>query len=181
MEDILLEIEDKMEKTVNSLKKNLNTLRTGRASASLLDNIECEYYGDKILISSIAAIKVPEPRQLLIAPYDQNDIRTIVTAINTSNIGINPIVDGKQIRLIIPALTEDRRKELVKKAKAYCDESKVAIRNIRRDFNEKVKKDDSYTEDTRKREEEKIQKLTDSFISQIDAILKEKESEIMLI
>ena len=104
-----------------------------------------------------------------------------MTAINTSNIGINPIVDGKQIRLIIPALTEDRRKELVKKAKTYCDESKVAIRNIRRDFNEKVKKDDSYTEDTRKREEEKIQKLTDSFISQIDAILKEKESEIMSI
>lgn len=181
MEDIILETSEKMEKTIVSLRENLNTLRTGRANAALLDNIECDYYGDRILVTQIAGIKVPEPRQLLIVPYDQNDIKSIVAAINASNIGINPIIDGKQIRLVIPPLTEDRRKELVKKSKTYGEEAKVAIRNIRRDSIDKVKKDDSYTEDTRKKEETEIQKTTDKYIAQIDGILKEKEVEIMSI
>ena len=108
--DILDEIQEKMEKSVESLRANLNTLRTGRANAALLDNLYCDYYGEKMLVNQIAAVKVPEPRQLLIMPYDTNDIKSIVAAINSSEIGINPVVDGKQIRLIIPALTEDRRK-----------------------------------------------------------------------
>ena len=136
--DILDELQEKMEKSVESLKTNLNTLRTGRANAALLDNLYCDYYGEKMLVNQIAAVKVPEPRQLLIMPYDAGDIKSIVAAINASEIGINPIVDGKQIRLIIPALTEDRRKELGKKAKGYGEECKVAIRNIRRDAMDKI-------------------------------------------
>ncbi len=179
--DILDEIELKMTKTVESLEGNLNTLRTGRASSALLDNLYCDYYGDKMLVKDIAAIKVPEPRQLLIMPYDAGDLKSIVAAINASEIGINPIVDGKQIRLNMPPLTEDRRKELAKKAKAYGEENKIAIRNIRRDAMDLIKKDDSYTEDSRKKEEEAIQKLTDSFIKKVDETVKAKEAEIMAI
>ncbi len=179
--DILDEIELKMTKTVESLEGNLNTLRTGRASSALLDNLYCDYYGDKMLVKDIAAIKVPEPRQLLIMPYDVGDLKSIVAAINASEIGINPIVDGKQIRLNMPPLTEDRRKELAKKAKAYGEENKIAIRNIRRDAMDLIKKDDSYTEDSRKKEEEAIQKLTDSFIKKVDETVKAKEAEIMAI
>lgn len=179
--DILDEIEFKMTKTVESLERNLNTLRTGRASSALLDNLYCDYYGDKMLVKDIAAIKVPEPRQLLIMPYDAGDLKSIVAAINASEIGINPIVDGKQIRLNMPPLTEDRRKELTKKAKAYGEENKIAIRNIRRDAMDLIKKDDSYTEDSRKKEEEAIQKLTDSFIKKVDETVKAKEAEIMAI
>ena len=178
-EDVLIELEEKMDKSISSLKKNLATLRTGRASSALIENIECDYYGEKTLITQIASIKIPEPRQLLIIPYDGDDVKTIVAAINQSNIGINPIIDGKQIRLVIPALTEDRRKELVKKAKVYCEEGKVSLRNVRRDAMEKVKKDETYTEDTRKKEETEIQKLTDKYIGDIDKIFKEKEAEIM--
>lgn len=179
--DILDEIELKMTKTVESLEGNLNTLRTGRASSALLDNLYCDYYGDKMLVKDIAAIKVPEPRQLLIMPYDAGDLKSIVAAINASEIGINPIVDGKQIRLNMSPLTEDRRKELAKKAKAYGEENKIAIRNIRRDAMDLIKKDDSYTEDSRKKEEEAIQKLTDSFIKKVDETVKAKEAEIMAI
>ena len=179
--DILDEIELKMTKTVESLEGNLNTLRTGRASSALLDNLYCDYYGDKMLVKDIAAIKVPEPRQLLIMPYDAGDLKSIVAAINASEIGINPIVDGKQIRLNMQHLTEDRRKELAKKAKAYGEENKIAIRNIRRDAMDLIKKDDSYTEDSRKKEEEAIQKLTDSFIKKVDETVKAKEAEIMAI
>ena len=179
--DILDEIELKMTKKVESLEGNLNTLRTGRASSALLDNLYCDYYGDKMLVKDIAAIKVPEPRQLLIMPYDAGDLKSIVAAINASEIGINPIVDGKQIRLNMPPLTEDRRKELAKKAKAYGEENKIAIRNIRRDAMDLIKKDDSYTEDSRKKEEEAIQKLTDSFIKKVDETVKAKEAEIMAI
>lgn len=179
--DILDEIELKMTKTVESLEGNLNTLRTGRASSALLDNLYCDYYGDKMLVKDIAAIKVPEPRQLLIMPYDAGDLKSIVAAINASEIGINPIVDGKQIRLNMPPLTEDRRKELAKKAKAYGEENKIAIRNIRRDAMDLIKKDVSYTEDSRKKEEEAIQKLTDSFIKKVDETVKAKEAEIMAI
>ena len=115
--DILDETKLSMEKTIANLRGTLNTLRTGRASAALLDNLYCDYYGDKMKVNQIAAVKVPEPRQLLVIPYDANDIRSIVAAINKSDIGINPIVDGKQIRLNMPPLTEDRIKFMVKKLK----------------------------------------------------------------
>ena len=179
--DILQDAEVRMQKAVENFKENLTVLRTGRANAALLDNIQCDYYGEKMDITAIASVKVPEPRQLLVIPYDQNDIKAIVAAINASDIGINPIVDGKQIRLNIPALTEDRRKELVKKAKVYGEDCKVAIRNVRRDAIDAVKKDDTYTEDTRKTEENEIQKLTDKYIKNVDDLFKTKESEIMAI
>lgn len=179
--DILDEAKLKMSKSTESLESNLATLRTGRANAALLENLYCDYYGDKMLVTQIAAIKVPEPKQLLIMPYDQGDIKTIVAAINSSDIGINPIVDGKQIRLTLPPLTEDRRKQLAKKAKTYGEEAKVAIRNIRRDLMDAIKKDDSYTEDTKKKEEADLQKITDESIKKVDAIVKEKENEILSI
>lgn len=179
--DILDEAKERMNKSVESLTVNLSTLRTGRANAALLENLYCDYYGDSMLVTQIAAIKVPEPKQLLIIPYDQNDIKSIVAAINKSEIGINPVVDGKQIRLNIPPLTEDRRKELAKKAKNYGEESKVAIRNIRRDYMDAIKKDESYTEDTKKKEEADLQKITDEAIKKVDAVVKEKENEILSI
>ena len=179
--DILDEAKLKMGKSIESLESNLATLRTGRANAALLENLYCDYYGDKMLVTQIAAIKVPEPKQLLIIPYDQGDIKTIVAAINSSDIGINPIVDGKQIRLTLPHLTEDRRKQLAKKAKTYGEEAKVAIRNIRRDLMDAIKKDESYTEDTKKKEEADLQKITDESIKKVDAIVKEKENEILSI
>lgn len=179
--DILDEAKLKMGKSTESLESNLATLRTGRANAALLENLYCDYYGDKMLVTQIAAIKVPEPKQLLIIPYDQGDIKTIVAAINSSDIGINPIVDGKQIRLALPPLTEDRRKQLAKKAKTYGEEAKVAIRNIRRDLMDAIKKDESYTEDTKKKEETDLQKITDESIKKVDAIVKEKENEILSI
>ncbi len=179
--DILQDAETRMQKAVSNFQDNLTVLRTGRANAALLDNVQCDYYGEKMDITAIASVKVPEPRQLLVIPYDQNDIKAIVAAINASDIGINPVVDGKQIRLNIPALTEDRRKELVKKAKVYAEDCKVAIRNVRRDAIDAVKKDDTYTEDTRKTEENEIQKLTDKYIKNVDDLFKTKESEIMAI
>lgn len=179
--DILDEAKLKMTKSTESLEINLATLRTGRANAALLENLYCDYYGEKMLVTQIAAVKVPEPKQLLVIPYDQCDIKTIVAAINSSDIGINPVVDGKQIRLNLPPLTEDRRKQLAKKAKTYGEEAKVAIRNIRRDLMDAIKKDESYTEDTKKKEETDLQKITDECIKKVDAIVKAKENEILSI
>ena len=179
MSELTNQCKEKMEKCLTSLNESLNTLRTGRANASLLNNLKVDYYGEPTSVTQIAAIKVPEPKQLLIVPYDQGDVKSIVAAINASDIGINPIVDGKQIRLNMPALTEDRRKELTKKAKVYCEEAKVAVRNVRRDFIDKIKKDDSYTEDTSKKAEEDIQKVTDEYCKKVDAALKTKTDEIM--
>ena len=177
--DILSNAEQRMSKAISNFQDAIAVLRTGRANAALLENIECDYYGDRMNITSIAAIKVPEPRQLLIVPYDQGDIKTIVAAINASDIGINPVVDGKQIRLVIPPLTEDRRKELVKKAKGYSEEAKVAIRNIRRDANDQVKKDKVLTEDQKRRAEKDIQTETDKMTKKIDEMTKVKEKDIM--
>jgi len=181
MDSYALLAKEDMNKSILVLRENLSTLRTGRASPALLNNLECDYYGDKMPVNQIAAIKVPEPRQLVIEPYDRNDIKAIVAAINASDIGINPVFDGNKIRLVVPALTEDRRKELVKKSKSYCEEYKIAVRNVRRDFMDKLKKDESYTEDSRKRAEADIQKVTDEAIAEIDKVYKEKESEIMAI
>ena len=179
--DIIERMEERMEKVLVNLASNFNTIRTGRANPTLLDSIYCDYYGDKMLIKDIAMISVPEPRQLLIQPYDQGDVKTIATALNASDIGINPIVDAKQIRLVMPPLTEDRRKELAKKAKNYSEEAKIAVRNIRRDAMEEIKKDKTYTEDTRKKEEESVQKSTDAYIKKVDDALKAKEKDIMSI
>ena len=171
MDELALEALDKMEKTIQVFKANLNTLRTGRANAALLDRIEVDYYGDKILIGQIASISIPEPRQLLIKPYDRGDLRSIASAINASDLSINPIVDAEQIRLIIPALTEETRKDLVKRAKVYAEESKVAIRNIRREYVDFVKSSEDYSDDLKKRIENKVQKVTDESNKKIEEVL----------
>lgn len=183
MEDdiILLEAEEKMEKTIENLKSNYNTLRTGRAATSMLDRIEMDYYGTMTPINQLASITIPEPRQIYIKPYDRNDLKGMVGVINSSDLGLNPINDGNGIRLIIPPLTEDRRKDLAKLAKKYGEDSKVAIRNIRREAMDQVKKDSSFTEDTRKIEEEEIQKLTDKYVKKVDEVYAQKEKDIMTI
>ncbi|NCA96800.1 MAG: ribosome recycling factor [Bacteroidia bacterium] len=181
MDELTREASDKMEKTIIVLKSSLNTLRTGRANAALLDRIEVEYYGDRILVGQIASITVPEPRQLLIKPYDKGDLRAIVTAINASDLSINPIVDSDQIRLIIPALTEETRRDLAKRAKTYADEAKVAIRNVRREYVDFIKESDDYSDDLKKRIEAEIQKVTDESNRKIEETLANKEKEIMSI
>ena len=180
--DIVLEIaKEKMEKSVESLKANYSTIRTGRASASLLDRIEADYYGSPTPVNQIASITIPEPRQLLVKPYDKDDLKAIVAAINASDLGLNPIVDGQSIRLILPALTEERRRELSRLAKKYGEDTKVAIRNVRREAMDEVKKDKDTSEDARKRTEEEIQKLTDTYTKKVDEVYASKEKEIMTI
>ena len=181
MDEIALEAQGKMNKTIEVLIQSLSTLRTGRASAAMLNGINVDYYGSPTPLNQIASITVPEPRQLLIKPYDKNDIKNIVAAINASDLGINPINEGQLIRLNIPALTEDRRRDISKQAHKYGEESKVTIRNIRRDYMEIVKIDEEMTEDYQKRVEEDIQKVTDEAVKKIDVIIAEKEKEIMSI
>ena len=181
MDDYALEAQEKMGKTIENFRGTLSSLRTGRASAAMLNGIEVDYYGAPTPIYQIASITVPEPRQLLIKPYDKNDVKNIVAAINKSDLGINPINEGLQIRLMIPALTEERRKEIVKQARKYAEEAKVAVRNIRRDYMDILKIDDSYTEDLQKRAQDDIQKVTDEAVKNIDVILADKEKELMVI
>ena len=181
MDEITLEAKEQMSKTIEALKGELSTLRTGRATPALLDRVECEYYGDKMFIKDISSISSPEPRQLVVKPYDRGDLKAIATGISQSNIGLNPMVEGDCIRLIIPALTEETRRDLAKKAKSISESSKVAIRNIRRDFLDLVKDSDEMTDDYKKRIQDEIQKVVDEMIGQIDSIVSTKEKEIMSI
>jgi ribosome recycling factor len=178
MEAIALEAKLAMEKTIVALHAQFNTLRTGRANASLLDRVMVDYYGEPTAINQIASIAVPEPRQLLIKPYDKADLKAIVEAINKAELGINPIAEADVVRLQLPALTEDRRKELAKQAKKMADEAKVAIRNVRKDFLALVT-DDEYTQDLKKRIEADMTKVHDQVIAQIDAAYLVKEKEIL--
>ncbi len=172
---------ERNEKTILNLKSQFSTLRTGRASAALLERIEADYYGEKMPINQISSISVPEPRQLVIKPYDKGDVKAIIAAINASTLGINPQNDGDLIRLILPPLTEERRRDLVKQAKKFAEDAKIAIRNIRRDANTEIKSDKELTEDQVKRQEEEVQKVTDQAIKKIDELLKEKETEILTV
>jgi len=181
MDELTKEAKSEMEKAIQGLKNNLKNLRTGRASAAMLDNIMVDYYGDKISLTSIAAVSIPEPRQLLIKPYDRNDVKAIVAAISSSNLGLNPMNEGNLVRLIIPALTEERRREIAKDGKKYVEEAKVAIRNVRRDYLDLARGDDSMSEDIVKRIEKEIQDVTDESNKLVDAIYAEKEKEIMAI
>ena len=181
MDAYALEAQEKMNKSIDNYKVNLSSLRTGRASASMLNGVLVDYYGSPTPVNQIASISSPEPRQLLIKPYDKNDVKNIVAAIHASNLGLNPINEGTVIRLIIPVLTEDRRKEIVKQARKYAEEAKIAVRNIRRDYMDILKIDDSYSEDLQRRAQDDIQKVTDEAIKNIDTILQEKEKEIMAI
>lgn len=182
MEAVFKNTEERMNKTVNVLVNDYKGIRAGRANAAVLDKITVEYYGVATPINQLASISVPEPRILAIQPYDGSALRNIEKAINTSDLGINPQNDGKIIRLTFPPLTEERRRDLAKDVKKMAEDSKVAIRSIRRDAIEKLKamkKDSTITEDDLKNGEKKTQDMTDKFIKQIDVIAADKEKEIM--
>jgi len=174
--------EDRMKKTVQSLRDGFGALRTGRAQASLFDKIRIDYYGTKTPLAQAANISVPEARLIVIQPYDKALIGEIEKAIRSSELSLNPSNDGKVIRIAIPPLTEERRKELAKQARASAEQSRVAIRNIRRDGNEEIKKrlkDGALTEDEESKAGEELQKLTDAYIARVNEALAEKEKEIM--
>ena len=180
--EIEMNAEDKMGKSLAVLKENMAAIRAGRANAKVLDKILVEYYGTMSPIIQVANISVPEPRMLLITPWDASMVKPICKAIQMSDLGINPNTDGKVIRLIFPELNEERRIELTKQVRKYAEETKVAVRSIRRDAIEqykKLKKDSEITEDDEKRAEEAMQKTTDKFIAQVDTLSAEKEKELL--
>ena len=174
--------EERMEKTIASLKDSFNAIRTGRASQALFDKVRVDYYGTKSPLNQVATISIPEARTVMIQPFDKSLITEIEKAILTSDLGLNPSNDGKVIRIQIPALTQERRKDLVKQAKQIAENSRTSIRNIRRDGNDDLKKKQKageITEDELKTEEDKLQKLTDKYIAEINKIYDTKEKEIM--
>ena len=175
------EFENKMKKTCDALSTELATIRAGRANTAVLNQISVDYYGVPTPIMQVASVSTPDPRSLLIQPWDGSLLKALEKAILASDLGINPQNDGRAIRLVFPPLTEERRKELVKQTKKYGDEAKVAIRNIRRDAIEKFKKQQKVseiTEDDYKVVEKDIQKLTDDFIKELDKICEKKEKEL---
>ena len=182
MENVKKNYSEKIEKTLAVLKEDLNTVRAGRANPAILDKISAEYYGVPTPLKSLANISVPDPRTLMISPFDVSSVGTIEKAINEANLGLNPSNDGKVIRLIIPQLTEERRKELTKTVKKMGEDAKVAVRNLRRDVNDKVKKmekDGELTEDELKKAQDEVQKITDKFIKEVDQVATAKEKDIM--
>ena len=175
------EFTDRMEKTCDYLVESFNAVRAGRANAAVLDQISVEYYGTPTPVQQLATVATPDPRSLLITPWDRGALKPLEKAILTSDLGINPQNDGKSLRLIFPPLTEERRKDLVKQTKKYGEEAKVAIRNIRRDGIEKLKKQQKaseITEDDYKQAEKDVQKLTDDYIKELDKICANKEKEL---
>jgi ribosome recycling factor len=179
---MIKEAEERMTKAVNALRKELASLRAGRATPALLDKVHVDYYGTPTSINQMANVSVPEARLITIQPWDKTQLGHIEKAILKSDIGLTPTNDGNVIRLAIPPLTEERRAELVKVIKKEGEEAKVAIRNIRRDANDSFKKqqkDGSISEDDLKRNQEVIQKTTDKFIDQVDKVIQEKEKEVM--
>lgn len=181
MDQLKNEAKISMDKTIESFRTNLKTLRTGRANPSILDGVMVDYYDTPTPINQISAISVPEPRQIAIKPFDKNDTRAIIAALNASNLGLNPLNDENMIRLMIPPLTEERRREIVKQAKKYAEECKVVIRNIRRDYIDLARSEEDMSEDYVKRIEKEIQEVTDASIKTIDEILSKKEIEIMTV
>lgn len=184
IKEIINTADEKMGKTVGVLKKELAAMKAGRANSAMLDKIEVEYYGSMSPINQLANITIPEPRVILIQPWDKSSIKGIEKAIQKSDLGINPSNDGVAIRLVIPELTEETRKNLVKNVKKLGEEAKVAIRAIRRDSNDKIKglkKNNEIPEDDMKKAEEDIQKKTDNYIKDIDKMIETKEKEIMTV
>lgn len=180
--EIIKELERKMKKSIESYEDELTTVRAGRANPSVLDHIEVDYYGTPSPIKQVASISVPEARLLVIQPWDASLIGPIEKEILKSNLGITPSNDGKVIRLPFPALTEDRRKELVKVVKGYSENAKVALRNLRRDALDKLKKlekDKQISEDELKQAEEEVQKVIEKFNKEVEDITKNKEKELM--
>ncbi|MBN1603618.1 MAG: ribosome recycling factor [Chitinispirillaceae bacterium] len=182
IQDTINETNQRMSKAIDSLKKDLTRIRTGRATPALLDGLTVDYYGSQIAIAQVANISVPDARMVVVQPWEKNMLTPIEKAIQTSDLNLNPQNDGNLIRLPIPPLSEERRKDLFKNCKKVGEENKVAIRNIRRDQNEKIKKaekDKLVTQDESKKGQDEIQKITDKFIKSIDDLLAIKEKEIM--
>ena len=178
MNTVKANTQDRMEKTVKALGDEFNTIRTGRASASLFDRVMVEYYGTPTPLNQVANISIPEARLIVVQPFDKNSLNDIERAILTADLGLNPNNDGKVIRISIPPLTEERRKDLVKQAKGVAENSRVSLRNIRRDANDAIKKGD-FPEDEQKKGVEDIQKVTDDYVKKVNDLLAEKEKEIM--
>ncbi|GMO61888.1 MAG: ribosome recycling factor [Termitinemataceae bacterium] len=181
MNEVVSTGEDRMKKTIASLKNDFATLRTGRASAGLFDRIKVDAYGDKMALKEVANISVPEARLVVIQPFDKALIGDIEKAIQSSELSLNPSNDGKLIRISIPPLTGERRDEIAKQAKAQGEAARVSVRNIRRDGNDELKKllkDSTISEDEESKTSEQLQKITDSYIAQINKLVEEKEKEI---
>jgi len=179
---IIDEAIDKMEKSVRSLERELKKIRTGRASLSLLDEIRVDYYGTPTPLNQMASLSIPESRMITIQPWDASVIKEIEKAILKSNLGVTPTNDGKVIRITFPPLTEERRREIVRQVGKICEEYRVAVRNVRREANDSLKalkKDGEASEDDVFKAQDRVQKLTDEKIKQIDSLYKEKESEIL--
>ena len=182
IDDLVQDAQRRMHKSVEAAQTEFGTLRTGRASPALLDRIQIDYYGQQTPLKQLATISAPEPRLLTIQPFDPNSVSTIERAIQESDLGLTPNNDGKLIRLPIPQLTEERRKELVKVVRNMAEEGKVAIRNVRRDAIHHLKElvdNGEVGSDEEHRAEERVQKLTDEHVHEIDELLKRKEAEIM--
>lgn len=182
IKDIKKNSEEKMSKTISRLESDLSTMKAGRANPTMLDRIQVEYYGSLCPLSQVANVSSPEPRVLMITPWEKPLLKDIERAILKSDLGLNPSNDGSVIRLVVPELTEETRKVLVKNIKKTGEDAKVAIRAIRRDANEKVKtlkKNDEISEDQAKQGEDEIQKITDSNIRRVDSIIEEKEKSVM--
>lgn len=176
------DIERRMNGAVEALKSDLGGLRTGRANTSLLDPVVCEVYGSMMPINQVATVSAPEPRMLSVQVWDKSNLTAVEKGIAKANLGLNPMIDGQTIRLPLPDLTEERRKELAKLAGQYAEKAKVAIRNVRRDANEALKEDEKkkeISEDERKRHEDDVQKLTDKYVAETDSAAEAKEKEIM--
>jgi ribosome recycling factor len=183
MKDLIFEeLKDNMEKAIRAFEKSLNKVRTGRASLSLLDGIKVEYYGVPTPLNQVASLSVPESRLIVISPWDSSVIGAVEKAIQKSDLGLTPVNDGKLIRISIPLLTEERRKELVKVVKRLAEDCKINLRNARRDANDELKvlkKDNDISEDELYASQEEVQKITDEYIKKTDGILVSKEKEIM--
>ncbi len=180
--DVLHDAEDKMQKSIATFKHDLSGLRAGRATPALLERVQAEYYGVDTPIAQMASISVPEARMLVIQPWDKGTLKAIEKAILKSDLGLTPISDGSVIRLTIPAMTEERRRDLVKTVHKKAEEGRVAIRNVRRDANNLLKdlqKGHEISEDDQKRAQDEVQKLTDKYVKQVDEIMAAKEAEIM--
>ncbi|MBC8102903.1 MAG: ribosome recycling factor [Cytophagales bacterium] len=177
--DVLKEMEGRFKKSIESARADFATLRTGRANPAILDGVRAEYYGQQMPLSQLATIAVPEARQLLITPYDKATMALIEKAIIKSDLGLTPNNDGQAIRINIPQLTEERRKEFVKQLHQKAEGARVSLRNIRRDANEQFKRDEAVTDDEAKRAEKDVQKLLDRYILELDTLQKSKEAELL--
>ena len=182
MSEIIQDTKSRMKKSIENLSRELANISAGRANSNLLNGVNVDYYGAPTPVQQLASINVPEARLLVISPYDKSSVADIEKAIIAANLGVNPTSDGEVIRITVPALTEERRKELVKNVKKIGEDSKVSIRNIRRDINDKLKKDEKngdITEDDLRSQTEDVQKVTDNSIKEIDNLVEEKEKDIM--